>query len=351
MQIGETIRKYRKEKNMTQEEMGFRLGVTAPAVNKWEKGVSLPDITLLAAIARLLDITLDTLLSFREDLSEEEIGAFLEEADRRLKREEGEEGFLWIRGIIQSYPNCKMLILNLAILLEAQQILRNRGNDEERDAYILDCYEQVLESDEEQLRTRAADSLYGYYLRKEQYERAEEYLSYFSQENPARKCKQAILYGRTGRVDEAYKAYEEVLFSEYQVLSMALHGIYMLAVQNNHRDKACRMVDKQKKLAALFEMGKYQEVVCGIELATIEKDKDKTIEIVEAMLANIGDITGFTKSKLYEHMTFRQTQDRESCLDEIREKLLEGFRKDEAYEFLREDERWQQLLKNRGGKP
>lgn len=40
MQIGEKIRKYRKEKNMTQEEMANRLGVTAPAVNKWENGVS-----------------------------------------------------------------------------------------------------------------------------------------------------------------------------------------------------------------------------------------------------------------------------------------------------------------------
>lgn len=41
MQIGEVIRKYRKEKNMTQEEMAERLGVTPPAVNKWETGVSL----------------------------------------------------------------------------------------------------------------------------------------------------------------------------------------------------------------------------------------------------------------------------------------------------------------------
>lgn len=41
MQIGEVIRKYRKEKNMTQEEMAERLGVTPPAVNKWEQGGSL----------------------------------------------------------------------------------------------------------------------------------------------------------------------------------------------------------------------------------------------------------------------------------------------------------------------
>ena len=40
MKMGETIRKYRKEQNMTQEEMANRLGVTPPAVNKWENGVS-----------------------------------------------------------------------------------------------------------------------------------------------------------------------------------------------------------------------------------------------------------------------------------------------------------------------
>ena len=39
MQIGTVIRKSRKEKNMTQEEMAPYLGVTAPAVNKWENGV------------------------------------------------------------------------------------------------------------------------------------------------------------------------------------------------------------------------------------------------------------------------------------------------------------------------
>lgn len=40
MSLGEVIRKYRKELNMTQEEMAEKLGVTPPAVNKWEKGVS-----------------------------------------------------------------------------------------------------------------------------------------------------------------------------------------------------------------------------------------------------------------------------------------------------------------------
>ena len=66
-------KKYRKEAGMTQEEMANRLGVTTPAVNKWENSNSKPDIELLAPIARLLDISLDTLLSFHEKLSDTEI--------------------------------------------------------------------------------------------------------------------------------------------------------------------------------------------------------------------------------------------------------------------------------------
>ena len=79
MDIGVVIKKYRKEAGMTQEEMANRLGVTTPAVNKWENGNSKPDIELLAPIARLLDISLDTLLSFHEKLSDAEIEEIIRE--------------------------------------------------------------------------------------------------------------------------------------------------------------------------------------------------------------------------------------------------------------------------------
>ena len=93
MQIGKVIRTYRKKKGLTQEEMANRLGVTTPAVNKWENGVSYPDIMLLAPIARLLDISLDTLLSFREELTTEEIQSIVYEVDSMLKEKPYEEAF------------------------------------------------------------------------------------------------------------------------------------------------------------------------------------------------------------------------------------------------------------------
>lgn len=97
MSLGKVIRKYRKNRNLTQEEMAGRLGVTASAVNKWENENSYPDITLLAPIARLLNISLDTLLSFRKDLTTEEINEIVCEADSKLKEESYDEAFLWAK--------------------------------------------------------------------------------------------------------------------------------------------------------------------------------------------------------------------------------------------------------------
>ena len=104
MQTGEVIREYRKRKNITQEEMANRLGVTAPAVNKWENGNSQPDIKLLATIARLLNITLDTLLSFQEELTTEEINSIVHEIDAKLTNESYEEAFQWEKGKSSNIP-------------------------------------------------------------------------------------------------------------------------------------------------------------------------------------------------------------------------------------------------------
>ena len=65
MQIGEKIKNYRKTAGLTQEQVADYLDVSTPAVNKWEKGNTYPDISLLPAIARLLKIDMNELFSFR----------------------------------------------------------------------------------------------------------------------------------------------------------------------------------------------------------------------------------------------------------------------------------------------
>ena len=103
------------------------------------------------------------------------------------------------------------------------------------------------------------------------------------------------------------------------------------------------LVDKQKQLARVFDMGEYQAVSAGLELAVAEPDSEKTIAIMERMLASIEEICAFHKSPLYEHMTFQPP--REEFLAEIRKNLLNNFRDEETFDFLKGNKRWQDLVR------
>lgn len=60
--VGTAIFQLRSSKNMTQAELGERIGVSFQAVSKWERGETLPDVALLPSLADALETTIDYLL-------------------------------------------------------------------------------------------------------------------------------------------------------------------------------------------------------------------------------------------------------------------------------------------------
>ena len=61
--IGEFIEKLRKEKNITQRQLGKSIGVSDKVISKWERGVYLPDIPMLGYLSKALGITVDELVN------------------------------------------------------------------------------------------------------------------------------------------------------------------------------------------------------------------------------------------------------------------------------------------------
>ena len=68
--IGETICQYRQMRKMTQEEFASRIGVTAQAVSKWERGNGMPDVSLLADICKVLSISAGSLIGLEDSVVE-----------------------------------------------------------------------------------------------------------------------------------------------------------------------------------------------------------------------------------------------------------------------------------------
>ena len=61
--IGKFITECRKLKNLTQNELADKLGITDKAISKWENGRCMPDVSLLEELCSILGVTINELLS------------------------------------------------------------------------------------------------------------------------------------------------------------------------------------------------------------------------------------------------------------------------------------------------
>ena len=345
MNIAEVIRKYRKEAGLTQEEMANRLGVTTPAVNKWENGNSNPDIELLAPIARLLHISLDTLMSFHEELAPSEIGDMIREMDTMFISEGFETVYEWASDKIKEYPNCNMLIWQVAVMLDARRLTDVTIDSEKYDEQINAWYELVLKDEDEKIKRHAADSLFGFYLRKKEYVKAEGYLQYFSDNDPMKKIYQGRLYKEQGDKENAYKTFEDIVLSAYHTLNFAFSLMTGLALEEGDIQEARYLAEKMGAIAGIFEMGKYHECVSMLDVVCAEKNVEETYHIVEQLLTSVDSLCDFQKSRLFQHMKFSETGS--LFAENLKEKLLEGFRDSESFGYMKGDMAWEDLLRKK----
>ena len=341
MTIGNIIRTHRKTIGLTQEEMANRLGVTAPAVNKWESGATYPDISLLAPIARLLGITTDTLLSFRDELTDEEITLFVRELDNNLETKPYAEVFLLAEQKIKEYPNCTKLMLNTALLLESHKLFNDIPDKDAYDEKLLKWYLRVLESEDNTLKKSAAQSLYCFYVNRNQYKDAEKYLAYFPEDDHDRKRYQALIYQNTGKTEEAYKALENLMLSDFNELRITLSELCILYMKDDNHAMAHKFADIAGALAELFEMGAYQGASSQLELATWEKDAAETERIMRILLENCGSLTDFFHSDLYSHIPPKKADS--SLFRQMKRNLIKGFLDEETYGYMKGNEYWEAL--------
>ncbi len=115
--IGEKIKKLRKARGITQEELAESLGISFQAISKWENRIALPDITMAPAIASYFGITMDELFDFNLKEVDRKIEAITTEAyryresDYKKSREILEEG-------LKKYPDNDILLANLLYVLD-----------------------------------------------------------------------------------------------------------------------------------------------------------------------------------------------------------------------------------------
>lgn len=105
--ISQTIKRLRKEKNITQEELAKVLNVTYQSVSRWENDLAYPDVELIPLIARYFDVTTDVLFGTDETTVEYKIQEYLKliQEQQKINSDEDFKRFEnTLKEAIKSFP-------------------------------------------------------------------------------------------------------------------------------------------------------------------------------------------------------------------------------------------------------
>ena len=115
--MGQIIRRLRKERNLTQEELAQQLNVTFQAVSRWENGTGMPDISQIVPLASVFGVTTDVLFGRYNANDEATIDDIIKEAKVPLKTDNNDysevDCYNVLTDALKIYPN------NTKLLLEA----------------------------------------------------------------------------------------------------------------------------------------------------------------------------------------------------------------------------------------
>ena len=100
--IGKFIAELRKEKNMTQQELAEKLGVSSKSISRWENGRTLPDYSIIKDLCKTLNISINELFSGEkiasknfEEIADNNLLNALENSAFTLKEKIKYYGYKW----------------------------------------------------------------------------------------------------------------------------------------------------------------------------------------------------------------------------------------------------------------
>ena len=103
MKVHEMIRKLRRERGMTQEQLAEAMGVSTASVSKWETGQTAPELTALMALADFFEVSVDTMLGHSVEGNRR--SALLEEMKALDKADQNDEARALAEELLRCYPN------------------------------------------------------------------------------------------------------------------------------------------------------------------------------------------------------------------------------------------------------
>lgn len=346
MPMNLVIQEKRKALGLTQEQVAEYLNVSIPAVSKWEKGSTNPDVSLLAPLARLLKIDLNTLFCFQGDMSRQEISYFCNEIAAAVHTKGIAEGFEMAKRKICEYPHQETLLYCLAIQLDGLLMMAGLSLEEmcPYEDVIVTWYRQLAESNDSSISNSANYMMVSKYIRKGNYDKAQAILDImpdkedFVNSLADKRMLQVTVYLHQGKAEKASKDLQNALLMALNKVQMLLYKMIDAELMSGEIQTAEKIADKASQMPKLFDLWEYNSFVAPLQIAGAEKNAEKCIRILRKLLAALLTPWDMSKSPLF--CRIAKVSDFKQMLPAI----LSEMEGDSAYDFLQNCDEFKELI-------
>ncbi len=347
MQMKDVICQKRKTLGLTQEQIAKRLGVSAPAVNKWESGVTCPDIALLPALARLLQTDLNTLFCFQKDLSKEDIAQILNEI-AKIGRDPDlgglEEAFQLTQKKAKEFPSNSELLYQLATVLNGlwMMVPCQESARKAYSAFSRKLYQQAIACGDPVFANKARYMLASEKIQNEELEGAMQLIERIpTDQSFGRDLLFISLYMKQKKHKEASELLEKKLSKSIQDTFLLLNQLATVAVREGDSARAQTLADYSAKLMEIYNW-RFSSYTVAMSVAMEEKDADKCICLLEQMISSLTEENHMADSVLFAHAA-KPASHFDSCQNLLK-MLLGALESSNEFSFLRGKEEFQALI-------
>lgn len=185
MSIGSNIKRLRREKDITQEQLAEYLGITSRAVSQWECDRTTPDLSQIPALCHIFDVSSDTLLGIDIEKSNEAIRNYIDEANIYATQGDFENSLQILREANRKFPKSYAIMQQMA---ENIVIVNCRKCRKDYDEVFELCNRILAECTDSTIRKEAIQTMataYGYAGKREEMLKLTEEMPnvYFSRED------------------------------------------------------------------------------------------------------------------------------------------------------------------------
>lgn len=287
LSMNETIRARRRALGMTQEQLADRLGVSAPAVSKWEQGASYPDVALLPALARALGIDLNTLMGFALTPEKAEINRMLTRVNDAARAEGVDAGLTLAKAFLWEYPSCGALLFGLAATLEGRMMMAGMTQAEREPVsmQLEDWYARAADGEDEEARESAAYLLAGRALGRGDTDAAQAMMARLPREPAtARWTLETGLLLARGEREQAAAHVQKALFLRAGDMQQMLLRLIQMETDASSLNRAQALADLTDRFTALLCLHPYVGHLAQLMPALARKDTQACMTHIRAML-------------------------------------------------------------------